>query len=457
MRSLARWTLTAVIVLLAIQSDASPALAQERAPDTADTLRLDLGAVIRMASERSAVVELERFALLEAQAKVTEERADLLPHVSFDYLHGRRSFNTASFGIDFPSPPGEPPLFDPNGQVIGPVANVDLRGHLSQTLFDWSAIERLRSSRASLEASRERTNEAADRAAATAAAAYVQALRAQDRLHAREEDLELAQDLVAGARALLASGVGVRIDVTRAESQLASIQAELVGARSAADRNRLALLRALSLPLDTPIRLEATLPGGDTPPVDADAAVARALAERSELREIAGRIDAARLDVDAVRAERLPTLSFVGAEGWNAREYGHLLNTYDWTFRVSLPVFDGRRRSAREEEERAQLSALETRRREMGDQIAFEVRDAVLQLTAARDLVAASAARLALAEAEVAQARDRFQAGVAGNIDVVIASIRLSEARAADVDAHAAYQSARVTLAAAEGDVEDLR
>jgi outer membrane protein TolC len=56
----------------------------------------------------------------------------------------------------------------------------------------------------------------------------------------------------------------------------------------------------------------------------------------------------------------------------------------------------------------------------------------------------------------VAPARDRFRAGVAGNADVVTASVALNGARTAYVDALAQYQAARVALARAQGAVREL-
>ena len=58
---------------------------------------------------------------------------------------------------------------------------------------------------------------------------------------------------------------------------------------------------------------------------------------------------------------------------------------------------------------------------------------------------------------EVAQARDRFNAGVAGNADVVNASLALTASRTLVNDAETAYQLARVALARATGSVTTLR
>jgi outer membrane protein TolC len=63
---------------------------------------------------------------------------------------------------------------------------------------------------------------------------------------------------------------------------------------------------------------------------------------------------------------------------------------------------------------------------------------------------------LQLAQLEYSQAQERLRAGVAGNADVVSASISLNEARNLEIDAMAAYQSARVDLARAEGTATEL-
>ena len=65
--------------------------------------------------------------------------------------------------------------------------------------------------------------------------------------------------------------------------------------------------------------------------------------------------------------------------------------------------------------------------------------------------------RLTLAEQEVSQARDRFNAGVAGNADVVNASLALTRSRTLVNDAETGYQLARVSLARATGSVTTLR
>lgn len=429
---------------------ASPAAAQ-----SPDTVRVSLADVIRLAAERSAQVEVNRFAEASGVAAVKEEQATLLPHVSADATHGDRTFNTASFGLEFPAEPGQDPLFDPRGEVIGPVTTADFRVHVSQTLFDWAAIERVRRARAELEADRARTDVARERAAATAAARWVDAARAHARVTARAADVALVEDLRNVSQELLGAGAGVRIDVTRAEAQLAALRSELGAAEAASRRADLALLRALNLPLDAPLVIEAG--ALERPPEEVEPDVTGGLARRPDIVEMDLRIAAAEQDARAVRAERLPTVSVGAGDGITGSTYDHLLNTWEWQVRVSVPVFDGLRRRAREAAAKAEVSALAVRRRELVQQVEFDIRDAQLRIMSAVELVASSETRLTLAEAELDQARERFSAGVAGSADVFNASLRVNEARLAVVDAHAELEAARVTRAIADGSVLELR
>ena len=438
-------------LLLALAIPAASAQAQ-----TADTVRVSLGEAARLAAKQNSQVIEARARLDQARARIGISRSVLLPQVSGSVTQSSHTLNTATFGLDFPSAPGEPPLFDPNGEVIGPIKLSDVRGHLSQTLFDWSAFTRVKSANAASDAATAQLEAAEERAGSTAANAYVQVFRATHLYGSRQADLALAQELLNIAKQQLEGGVGVRLDVTRAEAQVATINAQLVSARTDVERSRLALTRALNLPANTVVLLADSLPTQQTAAPDVEAAIRLAQEHRADLRALDAQIRSANLQLSATRAERLPSLHFVGDDGAIGKGWDHLLHTYDWAFEVSVPVFTGLRNQARTQEQRAQVAELEARRHDLEEQFGFEVRTAVLNLTGAEEQVQAAASRLRFAEQELSDARDRFQSGVAGTSDVVTASLRLNDARTAYNDALVAYQTARVALATAEGNVTEL-
>jgi len=463
-RSPARWLRVPPVPVLALLGLLFPSVLMLLSPSAvratespADTLRLTLADAVEMAGRSTRAVEMARAGVEGAQARVQQRKADYLPEVRASAARGARTLNTATFGLDFPTAPGQEPLFDPGGEVVGPIHNADLRGTLSQTILDLSVLERIRSAGSSLEASRMREEAATQQAAARAGSAYVRALGAEARLKAQETDLDLARELVEISRELLASGVGVRLDLTRAQAQEATMNARLISARAGAERARLALLMALDLAPDTPLVLLDTLAAPPESTVEPEAATRAALNGRGDVRAADQDVLSSRLATTAVRYERMPTLELGASDGWIGRSVSGVLNTYDWSLRVSVPVFTGFRHRAKVAEQMAETRTAELRREDLREQVAFQVRVALLDFQASREGLEATATQLRLAELEYQQARERFQEGVAGAGDVITAALRLNDARTLNVDALTACQSARVALAAAQGQALLLR
>jgi outer membrane protein TolC len=439
--------------LVALVSTVAP---RARAQDT--IARLSLGDAARLGARQSAAAEGARLRVDQAEARVRQRRADLLPSVSAVASQNGRTFNTATLGLEFPPAPGQPPIFDPNGEVLGPVNTVDIRGRVATSLLDVAALRRVRSARASAAASSADAANVAEQAATTASAAYLRVLNAEAQVNARAADSALAAELLSIARNQLSAGVGIGLDVTRAQSQSAAIRAQLIAARNVRDRSRLELLRALGLPLESRVELVDSLTSlavAELPPAESEA-VERAMQRRPDLRAADEQLEAAERQIAAVRAERLPALSAFGDDGGSGKDYSTLLNTYTWGVQLSLPLFDGFRREGRIDEQRALASELDVRRRDLRQVVAIEVRSALLDLASAREQVDATRERLRFAEQEVAQARERFAAGVAGNADVITASFSLNAARDQHIGALTSYQNARVALARAQGTVTTL-
>jgi outer membrane protein len=124
---------------------------------------------------------------------------------------------------------------------------------------------------------------------------------------------------------------------------------------------------------------------------------------------------------------------------------------------VSVPIFDGFRREGRIQEQQAVTRELDVRRHDLEQQAAIDVRGALIDLASAREAIGVSRERLRLAEQEVAQARERFRAGITGNADVVNAALSLNAARSQYIDVLTTLQAARVSLAHSEGAVTQLR
>jgi len=423
-----------------------------QAPVAPPPLHLSFADAVRLASGEVPVVALATLRTTEADARVRQARAALLPSLSLSGAWLNRTFNSKSLGIDFPNPaPPQPPLVP---LLVGPFNNYDARVSASQTLFDWSSVRRVRAAGAQADGSRAERGVTVEGSVLTAAVAYVRAVRAQAVVAARQADSALAAELVGLAEAQRAAGVSPAIDVTRARAQLATAQGLLLVAKNQLDRGRIDVTRALGLDPATPLALTDSLApslGAADVPAERDSAVNAALANRPDLRAELTRAAAARQTGSAIRAERLPRLELAGDYGVNGKTVPNAIATRDITLQVSVPILDGFRREARLDEQDAVVRESQVREADLRRQIAAEVDAALLDLGSAEAQQLVAREQLRLAESELSQSRERFKAGVAGNIDVITAQSGLIRARDTEIDARFAAATARISLARAAG------
>jgi len=410
-------------------------------------VRLSFADAVRRAAGEAPTVALATLRTDEADAQVRQARSALLPSLSVAGVWVNRDFNSQSLGIPFP------PAFSlPN--PVPPFNNYDGRVTVTQTLFDWSNVTRVRAASARADGSRAERGVTVETAAQAAAVAYLRASRAQAVVAARQADSSIAAELVTLAEAQKAAGVSAAIDVTRARTQLVRAEGLLIVARNERDRGRIVLARTLGIDPATPLELADTLAGtlgAADLPAGRDAVLTVALAGRPDLGAELARATAARRTGTAIRAERLPRVGVEADYGLNGMTVPSALSTRQVALEVTIPILDGFRREARLSEQDAVVRESEVRERDLRQQITADVDAALLDLRSAEAQQLIAADQLRLAEDELSQSRQRFKAGVAGNIEVIDAQSNLIRARDTDIDARFAAASARVALARAAG------
>jgi outer membrane protein len=191
-------------------------------------------------------------------------------------------------------------------------------------------------------------------------------------------------------------------------------------------------------------------------PVDAvtmEQAKAQALKERPDLEAQQEREATARLSATATKMERLPTVAAFGDYGSSGTWIDSALPTRTIGISVRVPLFDGGRRGARRAESESQYRAEKVKTNDLKEQIELDVRLALDALHSAEEQVKVSREGLELAENELAQARRRYEAGVAIGVEVTDAQSRLERARDNQTSALYNYNVGRIDLAQAMGAV----
>lgn len=419
-----------------------------------EPLHLSMKRAVELATspEGNANVQIAGEAVKQAQSRTAQARAAFLPNLDAAMSEINQTRNLAALGIriTIPFPGFSFPTF------VGPYNVFDARVSGQQSVFDFSSIRRYQASRSGLKAAKSSETGTMDAVAAQVAKAYVAALRAQADVETEQANIDLAQALLKQAEDLKSAGTGTGIEVTRARVQLSNERQRMLVVADASRRANLQLLRVIGLRLDTKFDLTDKLEYVPTDKVTLDQARQEAIKSRADLTAQREREDNARLSGSAVKLERLPSVAAFGDYGSSGA--GPLNNVPTRTYGISLrvPIFDGRRRDARRTEAESQYRQERIRTADLKQQVELDVRLALDTLASAEQQVTVSNEGLALAENELAQARRRYDAGVASGLEVTDAQTRLARARDNHVEALFNYNQARIDLGQAMGTVRRM-
>ncbi|MFN0171417.1 MAG: TolC family protein [Bryobacteraceae bacterium] len=402
---------------------------------------------IATSANGNARIQLSAESLKQAEMRSGQAKAALLPNVDGSVSYQSLTRNLQAFGLNvqFPIPGFQIPAF------VGPFNVFDARFTAAQSLLDMSAIRRFQASRGGIRSAREDQDAAADLVASLTAKAYLSALRARADIDVVRANIELASAVVKQAENLKAAGTGTGIEITRARVQLANERQRLIAAENDLRRAQLQLVRALNVDLGTDVELTDTLVYH---PVDTETigkALPLALETRPDFKAQLRREDTARLSASAVKYERLPSVAAFGDYGSIGTAVNHSLPTRAVGVAVKVPIFDGGRRDSRHGESASLHRQEQIRSRDLKEQIRLEVQLAVDGLRSADEQVKVAAEGLKLSESELAQARRRYDAGVANSLEVTDAQTRLARARDNHVVALYAHEAARIDFGHATG------
>jgi outer membrane protein len=281
-------------------------------------------------------------------------------------------------------------------------------------------------------------------------------LRATADVSAAQSRVDLAKALFDQATDLQKNGVGTRIDTLRANVQYQNEQQRLIEARTTLETSLYGLARLLNVNPHQPIELADASEFFNTPAYSADETLEQAFAQRPEMKAMASEIRAAELERKTAQDARLPRIALNASWSEQGLSPATAIPVYDFGASLEVPLFTGGRIHGQIAVADIQLKKLAQQQADLRNQIAQEVRTAAAQMQSAKSEVDVANLGIDLARQEVAQARDRFQAGVANNIEVVTAQDELARANDNQIAALYRYNQSRADLAHAVGQMEAL-
>jgi outer membrane protein TolC len=335
--------------------------------------------------------------------------ADLLPNVGAHVQETRQKLNLAAFGFSLPGIPS----------VVGPFNLFDARATLSQTVFDVKELNESRAQNHILAAAQYNIRSARDLVVLVAGNLYLQALASAARVQSAQAQLQTAQAIFDQATHLKESGIVPGIDVLRAEVQLGTERQRSTAASNDFEKTKLQLARVMGLPAGQEFTLSQELPNLPSPDMTLQQALDQALNTRPDYKAAQERLAAAEAERRAAQGEFLPSVRVNADFGKIGQNPGDALATYSVSGTVNVPIFNGGRSRGHLMQADADLRMRRSEVEDLKAAVDYDVRSAFLDLKASDEQLQVATRSRDLAQQQLVQARDRFAAGVASNIEVV--------------------------------------
>ncbi len=415
-------------------------------------LRLSLHDAIQAAIDNNVNVRLLRERIAAAQSVEKTSLGALLPNLS-GYATGRnQTVNLAAFGI----PQDRLGALGLSGSVTQPFDVYDARASLVQNVFSLSLIQRWRAAKTGVDVASLEAEVTKRDVMATAGLLYMEATRAAAAVKARQADMDLSQQLLKLAQDRKRAGVATGLDVTREEVQVENTRQRLLVSENDHESAKLNLIRALGIDFNVVVTLTDELSLVNMTSQTPTDALSSARENRVELKAQLTRQKLASLSLSSITSERLPSLSVNGDYGWIGLKPDEGLPTRSVGLMLSVPIFDGGQREGRISESRSRLRQESLRMKDVSDQVTLEVRNALLTLDSSTQQVQVAGKGIDLAMKELTFARDRYEAGLATNIEVTNAQTSVARARDNVIEALFRFNASRINLARAKGELEQI-
>ncbi|MBI4885876.1 MAG: TolC family protein [Acidobacteria bacterium] len=370
---------------------------------------LTIDRALELALTRNEGLKATGERLRETQANVAGARAAFLPSLDVNFLY---TPTQASPLLRIPAG-----IFGPREQTFRAnlIRENVVRFDMSQPLYTGGRLSHAYGAQAAAqEGSRLELERGRQALQLRVYETFYAALMADQGVRTTGEGVGIAERHLELAQARYQAGSAARLDVLRADVELANARARLIRARSTAAVSYQALRTTLSLPQGEPLQLAGTL--DDVPALPPTAEMQRALAVRPDIRAIGQQREAAERLVSMASAELKPTVAFAGNLQYQEDGVNRLFDgsnrSYQFGLAVRVPLFNVPAVTARRAAASAQARQAEHTANAAADTARLEFASAFTELDAAHEIVATEQKALELARETLTIAEVSYENGV---------------------------------------------
>lgn len=290
--------------------------------------------------------------------------------------------------------------------------------------------------------------------------AYYNLIFADNMVKVKQEAVHQTEAHVNVANAMFTSGKAPRLDVLRAEVQLANVQQELSKAQNAlqiasAQLNDLIGRKIdASIAIDTQIEVEKSV---TSPKADLQSYINTAFESNPQWRRIKESIAATEAKIKAEKSAYWPDISFTADYGYEWGDWPPEENVWHLGGAIDIPLWDGGITKARVNQAKATLERLKATEKLLAKQITLQVQNAYLSLQEAEGRVRATGKSIEQAKETLRIAKGSYKLGTGISRDVIDAQVALTQSQTNYIQALIDVQLAKADLERVIGENEEVK
>jgi outer membrane protein TolC len=384
-------------------------------------------------------------AVRQAQGQSQIARSALLPNVSGYLAETVQQVNLAAEGVRFHIPVAG--FTFPT--IVGPYNNIDLRGNVTQSVVDLTAWNNYRSFNEAVHAAQFSARDAQDAVVLAVSGTYLQIIATAERVKSAHAQLDTATALFSQTQQERGVGLVAQIDVDRSEVEQLTQQQRVISLETELAKQKISLARMTGVPPNDAYDLTDEVPFSAAPSLTVDDAIHQALDRRADIKAAQAQVRAAEHALSAARDERLPSLSINGNYGAIGTNPAQASATFSAAATLNIPIWQGGRAEGDVNVAQASLAQRQAELEDLKGQVESDVRNACLDLQAATSQVKLAQRNLQVTRETLDLTRQRFQAGVTDNVEVVQAQESLTSAELDGINSVFAHNVAKLSLARA--------
>jgi outer membrane protein len=414
---------------------------------------MTLDQLIQIARDNQPRIRSAQAALEGADARVGIAKSGYFPQITTGMIYSRQTSNV---------PGGVNPAtgnVSTRSVTDSSVNRQDFTARFSQNVFDSFRREwRLQGARDDQNAAEFDLSTTRQDVVLSVQSAYYNYLLARRLVEVNQEAVRRNLQVLERARGFFEVGTRPKIDVTRAQVDLANAELALVRARNGVAVSFTALNNAIGVPEHPFYRVPEALeiPPPTVKPEELLATLEEstriALDNRTELRALRARIRSAEANLTLAKRNFLPSVA--ADANWNYR--GQVLPyAPNWAVGATLtvpvlnpPLF------SQVDEAAANLASAQASEEITAQNVVLEVQQSFVDLVSARERIRTSDVLLESARENVELAQGRYQVGVGPLIDVTDAELALTQAESENIQAIVDFKLSEARLQKAMGLLE---